>query len=85
VRPNGAGGGEFHEGLLHRSGWWRIDSRGGNVPRHLCRLRSTETITVGDPIVVEGKDVGRITSGRPRRPLRRPLGLPPATTAGPSR
>ncbi len=39
----------------------RIDSRGGNVPRHLCRLRSTETIAVGEPIVVDGKEVGRVT------------------------
>jgi folate-binding protein YgfZ len=40
----------------------RIDSRGGNVPRHLRRLRATETITAGVPIVVDGKDVGRVTS-----------------------
>ena len=40
----------------------RIDSRGGNVPRHLRRLRSTEPIIAGSPIVVDGKDVGRVTS-----------------------
>jgi len=40
----------------------RIDSRGGNVPRHLRLLRSTGAIAAGDPIVVDGKDAGRVTS-----------------------
>jgi tRNA-modifying protein YgfZ len=40
----------------------RIDSRGGNVPRHLRRLHSSESIAAGTPIVVAGKDVGRVTS-----------------------
>jgi folate-binding protein YgfZ len=64
----------------------RIDSRGGNVPRHLRRLRSTDTITAGEPIVVDGKEVGRVTSaigevalGYVARSV-----VPPATaTAGP--
>ena len=42
----------------------RIDSRGGNVPRHLRRLRAAggENIPIGAPVTVEGKDVGRVTS-----------------------
>jgi tRNA-modifying protein YgfZ len=42
----------------------RIDSRGGNVPRHLRRLRAAggSGLEVGAPIVVAGKDVGVVTS-----------------------
>jgi len=42
----------------------RIDSRGGNVPRHLRSLvfSGDEAFTVGDEIVVDGKVVGTVTS-----------------------
>jgi folate-binding protein YgfZ len=40
----------------------RIDSRGGNVPRHLRGLRLTEDTEVGAEVVVDGKVVGTITS-----------------------
>lgn len=41
----------------------RIDSRGGNVPRHLRRLRASEgEIAAGSAIVVDGREVGTVTS-----------------------
>jgi folate-binding protein YgfZ len=41
----------------------RIDSRGGNVPRHLRLLRATgDALTVGADLVVDGKVVGEVTS-----------------------
>jgi len=42
----------------------RIDSRGGNVPRHLRRLRAVagQGIEVGASVMVGEKDVGRVTS-----------------------
>jgi folate-binding protein YgfZ len=38
----------------------RIDSRGGNTPTKLVGVRGKAT--VGDPVLVDGKEVGRITS-----------------------
>jgi tRNA-modifying protein YgfZ len=42
----------------------RIDSRGGNVPRHLRVLRAASGtgLVIGAPIVVDGKEVGSVTS-----------------------
>jgi folate-binding protein YgfZ len=40
----------------------RIDSRGGNVPRHLRHLSSSAAFAVGDLIVVGEREVGRVTS-----------------------
>jgi tRNA-modifying protein YgfZ len=42
----------------------RIDSRGGHVPRHLRGLvvGTAERPSVGAPVVVDGADVGRVTS-----------------------
>jgi folate-binding protein YgfZ len=40
----------------------RIDSRGGNVPKHLHRLVLTAGADVDDPISVDGLEVGAITS-----------------------
>jgi tRNA-modifying protein YgfZ len=41
----------------------RIDSRGGNVPRHLRRLFSTDPLSVGAQLTGEdGKEVGTVTS-----------------------
>jgi tRNA-modifying protein YgfZ len=40
----------------------RIDSRGGNVPRHLRRLRSSELLEVGAELVAGDKVVGTVTS-----------------------
>jgi len=40
----------------------RIDSRGGNVPRHLRAVVSPSGVTVGDEVVVEGRVVGTVTS-----------------------
>jgi len=42
----------------------RIDSRGGNVPRHLRHLRLPATLVVaaGDRVERDGKDVGWVTS-----------------------
>jgi folate-binding protein YgfZ len=46
----------------------RIDSRGGNVPRHLRRLvaEGDEGIAVGADVVVAGRVVGTVTSSAPR-------------------
>ena len=38
----------------------RIDSRGGNTPTKLVGVRGKAT--VGDPVVLDGREVGRITS-----------------------
>jgi folate-binding protein YgfZ len=41
----------------------RIDSRGGNVPRHLRLLDAGEgSLTAGDSVVADGKEVGTVTS-----------------------
>jgi tRNA-modifying protein YgfZ len=40
----------------------RIDSRGGHVPRLLRHVRLSGRAAAGDPVVVEGRDVGRLTS-----------------------
>lgn len=40
----------------------RIDSRGGHVPRHLQTLLVEPTAAVGDPVVVDGREVGTLTS-----------------------
>lgn len=40
----------------------RIDSRGGNVPRHLRRLTASSVLAPGDSLTVDGSDVGRVTS-----------------------
>lgn len=40
----------------------RIDSRGGNVPRHLRRVVLEGTAAPGAAVVVDGKEVGTLTS-----------------------
>jgi len=40
----------------------RIDSRGGNVPRRLRRLRLGEAMAVDDLVTFDGKEIGHITS-----------------------
>jgi folate-binding protein YgfZ len=40
----------------------RIDSRGGHVPRLLRHVRLSRPATPGDPLHVDGKEVGRLTS-----------------------
>ena len=41
----------------------RIDSRGGNVPRHLCGIEAQEaSLAVGAALTRDGKQVGTITS-----------------------
>ena len=40
----------------------RIDSRGGHVPRQLRTLAVEPTAAVGDPVVVDGREVGTLTS-----------------------
>jgi folate-binding protein YgfZ len=40
----------------------RIDSRGGNVPRHLRLLESDDDLPVGADVLVDGQPVGEITS-----------------------
>lgn len=40
----------------------RIDSRGGNVPKHLRAITSDGTLGVGDVVIVDGDEVGTITS-----------------------
>jgi tRNA-modifying protein YgfZ len=47
----------------------RIDSRGGNVPRHLRGLVTEGELPVGADVVVDGKVVGRVTSSVPDRAL----------------
>lgn len=41
----------------------RIDSRGGNTPRHLRLLRSEGSIPGGDVVSVDDQEVGVVTSG----------------------
>jgi folate-binding protein YgfZ len=38
----------------------RIDSRGGNTPTKLVGIRGD--VSVGDPVVLDGREVGRVTS-----------------------
>lgn len=40
----------------------RIDSRGGNVPKHLRAVIADGALSVGDPVIVDGDEVGTITS-----------------------
>jgi folate-binding protein YgfZ len=40
----------------------RIDSRGGNTPRHLRLLKASAPIRTGDVVTVDGQDVGVVTS-----------------------
>ena len=40
----------------------RIDSRGGNVPRPVRVMTATEPVTVGAPVVLDGQEIGRVTS-----------------------
>jgi folate-binding protein YgfZ len=40
----------------------RIDSRGGHVPHLLRHVRLSRAATPGDPLHVDGKEVGRLTS-----------------------
>jgi folate-binding protein YgfZ len=40
----------------------RLDARGGNVSRALRRLRLDRPATRGAPVVVEGKEVGQVTT-----------------------
>jgi folate-binding protein YgfZ len=49
----------------------RIDSRGGNVPRHLRRLESLDggAMTVGTDLRHEGKSVGSVSSAAGRLAL----------------
>ena len=47
----------------------RIDSRGGNVARHLRLLRSAEPLGPGAELVAGGKVVGTVTSASPLGPV----------------
>ena len=40
----------------------RIDSRGGNVPRHVRRMHVAGQATPGDRVEQDGRDVGEVTS-----------------------
>lgn len=41
----------------------RIDSRGGNTPRHLRRIEAGDgSLEVGTSVIKEGKEVGKVTS-----------------------
>ena len=40
----------------------RIDSRGGNVPRHLRAVLADAPFAVGDKVLVDGAEVGAVTS-----------------------
>lgn len=40
----------------------RIDSRGGNTPRHLRRLRSGSAIPPGEVVTADGEEVGVVSS-----------------------
>ena len=40
----------------------RIDSRGGNTPRHLRLLKASAPISTGDVVTADGQDVGVVTS-----------------------
>ena len=43
----------------------RIDSRGGNVPRHLRLVEAEGPLTVGAEVLVDGQVVGEVTSSVP--------------------
>ncbi|MHB8506726.1 MAG: CAF17-like 4Fe-4S cluster assembly/insertion protein YgfZ [Acidimicrobiales bacterium] len=47
----------------------RIDSRGGNVPRHLRLLRSGRPLEAGAELTAGGKVVGAVTSASPIGPV----------------
>lgn len=47
----------------------RIDSRGGNTPRHLRLLESDSGLDRGDVVVADGNEVGRVTSAGDGRAL----------------
>ena len=47
----------------------RIDSRGGNVPRHLRGVVAEGELAPGSELVVDGKVVGQVTSSVPGRAL----------------
>jgi len=47
----------------------RIDSRGGNVPRHLRGIVADGHLPVGADVEVDGKVVGQVTSSVPDRAL----------------
>jgi tRNA-modifying protein YgfZ len=55
----------------------RIDSRGGHVPRHLRGLvaDARELPPVGAPVMVDGAEVGRVTSAAPAPGTGRALAL----------
>jgi folate-binding protein YgfZ len=55
----------------------RIDSRGGHVPRHLRGLvvGAGEVPPVGAPVVVDGAEVGKVTSAAPAPGTGRPVAL----------
>ena len=62
----------------------RIDSRGGNVPRHLRHVRG-DAVAVGQPLVVGGKEVGSLTSvagGLGLAYVRREVDVPASTDDG---
>lgn len=67
----------------------RIDSRGGNVPRHLRGLRSDRPIAAGETLAAGEREVGRITSAAAHEGRWIALGYvgravePPATVDGP--
>lgn len=44
----------------------RIDSRGGNVPRHLSHVELDDTVEPGSVVTAGEKDVGTLTSVAPR-------------------
>ena len=47
----------------------RIDSRGANVPRPVRLLTAAEPLTVGAPVVLDGQEIGRVTSAEGARAL----------------
>jgi folate-binding protein YgfZ len=47
----------------------RIDSRGGNVPRPIRRLRPEAPVSAGAPLFVGDDEVGRVTSAASHRDL----------------
>ena len=55
----------------------RIDSRGGNVPRHLRGLVTDagDLPPVGAPVVIDGAEVGKVTSAAPAPGADRALAL----------
>ncbi len=55
----------------------RIDSRGGNVPRHLrlLEVEGAEPVAVGAEVVIDGKVVGTVTSSAPATDGEPPVAL----------